>query len=120
RGITSPCTEPTAIALLTPQRKVLAETVDGKSFGRPNDLVAAKNGGLYFTPGGAFYMSPGGTVNSIGGELRTNGIMLSPDEKTLYITNGMVVVAFDVQTDGSVTNRRDFARLEAGGNGDGM
>ena len=120
RGITSPCAEPTAIALLTPARKVLAETVEGKSFGRPNDLVAAKNGGVYFTSGGAFYMNPGGKISSIGGELRTNGIMLSPDEKTLYITNGMVVVALDVQTDGSVTNRRDFARLEAGGNGDGM
>ena len=63
RGITSPCTEPTAIALLTPERKVLAETIDGKSFGRPNDLVAAKNGGIYFTSGGAFYMSPGGKVS---------------------------------------------------------
>jgi len=120
RGITSPCSEPTAIALLTPERKVLAETVDGKSFGRPNDLVVAKNGGVYFTSGGAFYMNPGGRVSSIGGELRTNGIMLSPDEQTLYITNGMVVVAFDVQRDGSVTNRRDFAKLEAGGAGDGM
>jgi gluconolactonase len=59
-------------------------------------------------------------VSSIGGELRTNGIMLSPDEQTLYITNGMVVVAFDVQRDGSVTNRRNFAKLEAGGAGDGM
>ena len=120
RGISAPCTEPTAIALLTPQRKVLAETVDGKSFGRPNDLVAAKNGGVYFTSGGAFYMTPSGKVSNIGGELRTNGIMLSPDEKTLYITNGMVVVALDVRPDGSVANRRDFAKLEAGGAGDGM
>src|SRR5262245_37921684 len=120
RGITAPCNEPTAIARLTPERKVLTETVDGKSFGRPNDLVAAKNGGVYFTSGGAFYMNPAGKVGTIGGELRTNGIMLSPDEKTLYITNGMVAVAFDVQRDGSVTNRRDFAKLEAGGNGDGM
>jgi gluconolactonase len=120
RGITAPCSEPTAVALLTPQRTVLAETVDGKSLGRLNDLVAAKNGGIYFTSGGAFYLNPGGKVTSIGGELRTNGIMLSPDEKTLYITNGMVIVALDVQPDGSVTNRRDFAKLEAGGAGDGM
>jgi gluconolactonase len=120
RGITAPCTEPTAVALLTPQRKVLVETVDGKPFGRPNDLVAARNGGVYFTSGGAFYLNPAGKAIAIGGELRTNGIMLSPDEKTLYITNGPVVVALDVQPDGSVTNRRDFAKLEAGGNGDGM
>jgi gluconolactonase len=46
--------------------------------------------------------------------------MLSPDEKVLYVTNGPVVVAFDVQPDGSVRNQRDFAKLEAGGGGDGM
>ena len=46
--------------------------------------------------------------------------MLSPDEKILYITNGPVVVAFDVQPDGTVRNQRDFAKLEAGGAGDGM
>jgi len=120
RGITAPCTEPTAVAFLTPQRKVLAESIDGKSLGRLNDLVLAKNGHIYFTSGGAFHLTPDGKVTTIGGELRTNGIMLSPDEKTLYITNGMVVVALDVKPDGSVTNRRDFAKLEAGGAGDGM
>ena len=46
--------------------------------------------------------------------------MLSPDEKILYVTNGPVVVAFDVQPDGTVRNQRDFAKLEAGGAGDGM
>jgi len=46
--------------------------------------------------------------------------MLSPDEQTVYVTNGPVILAFDVQPDGSVTNRRDFGRLEGGGNGDGM
>jgi gluconolactonase len=36
------------------------------------------------------------------------------------VTNGMTIVAFDVQSDGSVRNQRDFAKLEAGGSGDGM
>src|SRR6185437_7005054 len=40
-------------------------------------------------------------------------------EKTLYVTNGPTVAAFDVQPDGSLTNQREFAKLEAGGNGDG-
>jgi len=31
-----------------------------------------------------------------------------------------VILAFDIQRDGAVTNRRDFGRLEAGGGGDGM
>jgi len=59
-------------------------------------------------------------VSSIGENLRTNGIMLSPDEKRLYITNGPVIAAFDVQPDGSVKNQREFGKLEGGGNGDGM
>jgi gluconolactonase len=46
--------------------------------------------------------------------------MLSPDEKTLYVTNGGAIVAFDVRPDGTVHNQRDFAPLEAGGSGDGM
>ena len=118
----TPCAVPTAIAIIYPanERKVLADNIDGKSFGRPNDLVVARSGNVYFTSGGAFRVDPSGHVSSIGDNLRTNGIMLSPDEETLYITNGATVVALDVQSDGSVTNQRTFARLEAGGNGDGM
>jgi gluconolactonase len=115
-----PCTETPKLTILTPERKVLADNFEGKPFGRLNDLVADKKGGAYFTVGGAFYTNAAGKVISLGDNLRTNGIMLSPDEKTVYVTNGMVVVAFDIQPDGSVRNRRDFAKLEAGGNGDGM
>lgn len=114
------CTEPTGIAALTPTRKVLANSIDGKGLGRVNDLVADKKGGVYFTSGGAFYINPGGRVSVIGENLRTNGINLSPDEKTLYITNGPVIAAFDVQPDGSVKNQREFGKLEGGGNGDGI
>jgi gluconolactonase len=59
-------------------------------------------------------------VTSLGDGLRTNGIILSRDERVLYVTNGNAIVAFDVQADGSTANRREFATLEAGGNGDGM
>jgi gluconolactonase len=120
RGITAPCTEPTGVALLTPQRRVLADSFEGKGFGRPNDLVAGKNGNIYFNSGSTYRIGPDGKVSVVAKDLRINGIMLSPDEKTLYITNGPVVVALDVQPDGSTKNLRDFAKLEAGGNGDGM
>ena len=50
---------------------------------------------------------------------RANGIILSPDEKTLYVTNGAVVIAFDVQADGSLTNQREFGKLRGGQGGDG-
>jgi gluconolactonase len=114
------CTEPTGISALTPTRKVLADSFAGKGLGRVNDLVADKKGGVYFTSGGAFYLNPSGQVSSIGENLRTNGIMLSPDEKTLYITNGPVIAAFDVEPDGSVKNQREFGKFEGGVNGDGM
>jgi gluconolactonase len=114
------CTEPTAIVQLTPERRVLASAFDGKPLGRLNDLVVDKSGGAYFTVGGAFYASASGNVRSLGDDLRTNGIMLSGDERTLYVTNGATVVAFDVSSPGVTANRRDFAKLEAGGNGDGL
>jgi gluconolactonase len=114
------CTEPTAISALTPTRKILADSFAGQGLGRVNDLIADKKGGVYFTNGGAFYANSSGQVSNIGENLRTNGLMLSGDEKTLYVTNGTVIVAFDVQPDGSVSNQRDFGKLEAGGASDGM
>ena len=114
------CNEPTGIAALTPARKVLADSIGGKGLGRVNDLIAAKSGNIYFTSGGAYRISPSGEVTTFGENLRTNGIMLSTDEKTLYITNGPVIAAFDVQPDGSLKNQREFGKLEGGGSGDGM
>ena len=115
------CNEPTAIAVVFPanERKILTDNYQGKSLGRLNDLVVDQKGVVYFTVGPAYYLKPGGEVTSLGDNIRSNGIMLSPDEKTLYVTNGQSILAFDIQTDGTVTNRRDFAKLQ-GGNGDGM
>ena len=114
------CTEPTAIAMLAPERKKLADNIEGKSLGRLNDLIVSKHGDIYFTSGGLFRVGPAGKVTTIGSNLRTNGIMLSRDEKILYVTNGNEVVGFDVEADGSAMNQRVFGKLEAGGNGDGM
>jgi gluconolactonase len=114
------CTDLTAVAVLLPERRVLAEHLDGAPLGRLNDLVVDRLGGAYFTVGGAFYVDGNGHVLSLGENLSTNGIMLSPDEKTLYVTNREVVVAFDIGANGATSRRRDFARLEAGGTGDGI
>jgi gluconolactonase len=108
------------VGVLAPQRTVLADSVAGKPLGRLNDLVVDKKGGVFFTVGGAYYVNGAGLVSSLGDNIRANGIMLSPDEKVLYVTNGSTILAFDIQPDGGFTNRRDFATLEAGGNGDGM
>ncbi len=118
-----PCTEPGMISIIHPenQRKVLADSYQGEELGRPNDLVAASNGLVYFTSGAPYQIRPGGEVINLGEDIRSNGIMLSPDERTLYVTNRDVVVAFDIGTDSTVGNRRNFVNLPSGsGNGDGM
>jgi gluconolactonase len=111
---------------------VLADSYEGKPFGRPNDLVVDKKGGVYFTepgpnttPGAApatpplppavYYVAPGGRAVKIAdGIERPNGIMLSRDEKTLYVNNtsGEYLLAFDIQPDGTVKNRRNFAKYD--------
>ena len=51
------------------KEKIVADNYEGKAFGRPNDIIADKKGGLYFTdppgnPGGVpsavYYVPPGG------------------------------------------------------------
>ena len=77
-----------AIGLLAPERKILADTFpDGtKLSGRPNDIAADSKGGVYFTQGCVYYAKPDGKITAVGDNLRTNGIVLSPDDKTLYVT----------------------------------
>ena len=110
-----------AITLLAPERKTIADKwADGTVLtDRPNDLTADGHGGAYFTVGCLYYASPKG-VTVAAENLRTNGIVFSPDQKTLYVTNGGSLVAFDVTGPGQLTSRRDFAMLPAGSNGDGM
>jgi gluconolactonase len=114
------------ILQLEPQRKPLATSFRGEPIecigGVMNDLVADARGGVYFavTAGGLFYANPQGVVSQYGdGISAANGIILSPDEKTLYVTNGGVVIAFEVKADGSLTNQREFGKLRGGQAGDG-
>jgi gluconolactonase len=109
---------------LAPHRQTLANKYNGDSFdcigGVLNDLTATSKGGVYFTMGGVFYSDAQGKVTKYGENLFTNGIVLSEDEKHLYVTNGPTVAEFDVQKDGSLTNQHEFAKLEGGGfGGDG-
>jgi gluconolactonase len=111
-------------------KRVVIDNYDGKAFGRPNDLTIARNGGMYFTdsanaqprpaeplplPMAVYYLPPGATKAT---QLMTdvnfpNGVILSGDEKVLYLNNnGQYLLAFDVQPDGSLTNRRNFAKYD--------
>jgi gluconolactonase len=112
---------------VAPDRKMLADTIDGDSLdclgsGGLNDLTAAANGGVYFTLANLYYVAPSGAITRQGDVTGTNGIILSPDEKHLYVTSGGFgrpgnLVVFDVQPNGVLTNERVFAHLTGGGDG---
>ena len=113
----------TAVQQLAPQKRVHADRYNGEPLeclgGVLNDVTADSRGGVYFTMGGLFYADAKGVVTRYGENLRTNGVLLSGDEKTLYVTNGQSVAAFDVRPDGSLANQREFGKLPSGG-GDGL
>ena len=122
-----------------PGGDVLAANFEGRPFSRPNDVIVAGNGGVYFTdpgltvqqadelgkrqggkplsprlPPAVYYVRPGGQPVRIENRMiRPNGIQLSRDEKTLYVSdsNGADVIAWDIQPDGLVRNRRAFGTL---------
>jgi gluconolactonase len=118
-----------AIEELEPQRKVLANSFHGEPLecigGVVNDLIADSRGGVYFSVTGAadsgvFYADPKGVVTQYGKNApQANGIILSPDEKILYVSSGGTVFAFDVKPDGSLANQREFGKLKGGQGGDG-
>jgi len=123
---------PTAVWQLAPSRRLVANMLNGEPLdcigGVINDLTAASNGGVYFTMGGLFYVNPQGVAARQGTIAGTNGIILSPDEKKLYVTGrigaapaggagggGGSLIAYDVKPDGTLTNERQFAMV--GGDG---
>jgi gluconolactonase len=95
----------------------LVDNFEGKPFNRLNDLVVSSKGAVYFTDTqGVYLLPPGGQVKKvIQGIKNPNGVQLSPDEKTAYANDkdGEYLLAFDVQSDGSLTNRRDFGKYKS-------
>jgi gluconolactonase len=101
---------------------------DGKPFdGGINDIVVTANGGAYATVFGPYkdvptsvvgkvlYLAPGGNEwVEVAGDLNyANGIGVSPDQKTLYVseTVGNCMLKFKINDDGSLSNRSNFALL---------
>jgi len=121
------------------------ENYEGKRFNSPNDLVYRSDGALYFTdpPYGlpkqdddpAKQLSFNGVFLYAKGKLqpvakdiqRPNGIALSPDEKTLYVSNSdektRSIMRYDVNPDGTVSKGRifyDFSTAKEQGIPDGL
>lgn len=92
-----------------------------------NDIVVTANGGAYATVFGPYqavptavvgkilYMPPGGRRwREVADDLNyANGIGVSPDQKTLYVseTVGNCILKFSINQDGSLSRRVNFALL---------
>lgn len=133
----------------TRDRVVLADAYNGKRLNSPNDAALHSSGIIFFTDppyglkgqddnpskelnfNGVFALYPDGEMKVVDDALaRPNGVILSPDERTLYVANSDPETAnwtaYDVSVDGVVSNSRviaeAFEELAAGQNGnpDGM
>jgi gluconolactonase len=120
-----------SLDLETRTKTFLATSYDGKKFNSPNDLVRASNGSIYFTDppygleglnaspikelpfNGVFRLDPDGTVILLERGLSyPNGILLSPDERTLYVANSdparAIIMAYTLDHNGGLAARRIF------------
>jgi gluconolactonase len=125
----------------TKEVKSLADGYEGKRFNAPNDLVIDRDGGVYFTdphfrapmplPQGVpafYYRSSDGKVMRLGAiEKAPNGIILSPDEKTLYVIPSMQaeMLAYPIEAPGKIGAQRIYCTLKqaagkTSGGGDGL
>jgi gluconolactonase len=112
------------------QQRILAENYNGKPLNAPNDLWIAPNGGIYMTdpyyhrdywePGhkevqdvrGVYYLNPEGKVMRVIGDYKQpNGLIGTPDGRTLYVSdiNDGKIWKYDIQADGTLTNKTFFA-----------
>ena len=114
---------------------VLADQYEKTPFNSPNDLTLDAKGGVYFTDPrygnrddmamdieGVYYRDRHGFVVRVIDDLvRPNGIILSPEGDTLYVADqaGHMIYAYEVNTDGTLANKQEFAKPERGG-ADGM
>lgn len=92
-----------------------------------NDIVVAPNGAAYATVFGPYqgvptavvgkvlYLAPGGQKwVEVANDLNyANGVGVSPDQKTLYVseTVGNCILKFTINPDGTLSNRQNFALL---------
>ena len=95
-----------SLDLATRRKTLLATHYQGRRFNSPNDLVLAADGAIYFTDppygleglndsplreqphNGVYRLDPDGHVALIDGAMTfPNGILLSPDGRTLFVAN---------------------------------
>jgi gluconolactonase len=118
--------------LKTRKKSALASSFEGKKFASPNDVAKMKSGVLFFTDppygfkkfdeapekeitfNGVYRAGKDGKVSVIEKDLhRPNGVALSPDEGTLYVTQSeptrAIIMAYTLDKRGNVTGKKLFA-----------
>ena len=105
---------------------VLADKWQGKKLNEPNDIVVRRDGNVWFTDPafgsaderreldfyGVYHITPKGVLEVVAKPKgRPNGIALSPDGRTLYVTNSdeRNIRAYDVDRSGAASNERVIA-----------
>lgn len=113
------------------EKKTLAAKFEDKQLNSPNDITLDEHGGLFFTDPrygdrsnmvqdveGVYYLNRGRQISRVVDDIeRPNGVVLSPDFKTLYVacTQSAQIYAFDVQGAGKIANKRVFASIGSDG-----
>jgi gluconolactonase len=103
--------------------EVLAERFEGKRFNAPNDIVVRRDGQVYFTDPafgsqqdtreldfyGVYHVTPKGELDVVAKwKTRPNGIALSPNGRTLYVSDSdqRSVRAYDLDGKGAASKER--------------
>ncbi|QDU95416.1 SMP-30/gluconolactonase/LRE family protein [Lignipirellula cremea] len=110
------------------KRTVICPGYDDKRFNAPNDLVVDQHGGVYFTDPhfrapdpmpqdklAVYYLSAEGETTRLADDLKApNGVILSPDEKTLYVVPSLQkqMMAYPVEGPGKLGEGRVFCELK--------
>ncbi len=121
----------TRLNLATRKKEIFLDRFDGKRFNSPNDLVVARNGSIYFTDppyglagldksplkempfSGVYLRRADGSVAVVDSSFAfPNGIGLSPDQSTLYVSNSddklAIIRAYTLGSDGLPARARTF------------
>jgi gluconolactonase len=136
----------------TGQSVILVGLYNEKHFNAPNDLAIDEKGSIYFTDPrylghepieqpvqGVYRIDPDGTVKLVVSDAgKPNGILVSPDQSTLYVAsldNGSVgdlpegmsahrgrhaLLAYDLRADRTVAFREEIIDFSSGRGPDGM
>jgi gluconolactonase len=83
-----------------------------QDFVQPNDLAVMANGTLFFTDyqaGRLYRRTTDGTLSLVSSLAHSNGVGVSPDEKSLYLMADTHAVKYPLTADGSVGAEAEFA-----------